>query len=277
MVLSSLMQLNSHEIWDTDQSDEDEDNDDQVECVTKQQQYLRYCRTLSGFLLSWQYRFHLSDTAVSALVIFIASFLTLLNAVVNSKFLFSMLTCLPRTVSMCRNMLGVKKSFQTFVCRVKCNSLYELGSCFDKLNGKPASKRCVHVEYPNHPMVHFRSKKCGTLLLKEVKIGSKQFHYPFRNYCYKSLKESLNRLMCRKDFITNCELWRNREHVPHVLEDIYDGRVWHDFQCVGGRDFLKQPNAFALMLNVDWFQPFKHTQYSVGAMYMVLMNLPRAE
>jgi hypothetical protein len=40
---------------------------------------------------------------------------------------------------------------------------------------------------------------------------------------------------------------------------------------------VKQPNSFALMMNVDWFQPFKHTQYSVGAVYMVLLNLPRTE
>ena len=31
------------------------------------------------------------------------------------------------------------------------------------------------------------------------------------------------------------------------------------------------------MMNVDWFQPFKHTAYSVGVIYMVVMNLPRAE
>ena len=31
------------------------------------------------------------------------------------------------------------------------------------------------------------------------------------------------------------------------------------------------------MLNVDWMQPFKHTIYSVGVMYMTLMNLPRSE
>ena len=31
------------------------------------------------------------------------------------------------------------------------------------------------------------------------------------------------------------------------------------------------------MLNVDWMQPFKHTIYSVGVMYLVLMNLPRSE
>ena len=29
------------------------------------------------------------------------------------------------------------------------------------------------------------------------------------------------------------------------------------------------------MLNIDWFQPFKHRVYSVGVMYLVFMNLPR--
>ena len=30
-----------------------------------------------------------------------------------------------------------------------------------------------------------------------------------------------------------------------------------------------------LMLNIDWFCPFKHGRYSMGAIYMCLMNLPR--
>ena len=31
------------------------------------------------------------------------------------------------------------------------------------------------------------------------------------------------------------------------------------------------------MLNVDWFQPFKLARYSVGMIYLVVMNLPRNE
>jgi hypothetical protein len=31
------------------------------------------------------------------------------------------------------------------------------------------------------------------------------------------------------------------------------------------------------MLNVDWFQPFKYTNYSVGAIYLTILNLPRHE
>ncbi len=41
--------------------------------------------------------------------------------------------------------------------------------------------------------------------------------------------------------------------------------------------FLSVPLNFALTLNIDWFQPFKHTNHSTGAMYLVTKNLPRHE
>lgn len=44
----------------------------------------------------------------------------------------------------------------------------------------------------------------------------------------------------------------------------------------GTKEFLNLSRSFGLLLNVDWFQSFKHrNDYSVGVMYMVLMNLPR--
>ena len=42
-----------------------------------------------------------------------------------------------------------------------------------------------------------------------------------------------------------------------------------------GTPFLSQRNSIAFMLNVDWFQPFKHREYSVGVMYLAVMNLPQ--
>lgn len=35
-------------------------------------------------------------------------------------------------------------------------------------------------------------------------------------------------------------------------------------------------NFIGLMLNIDWFQPYKHTNSSVGVMYLVIVNLPRS-
>lgn len=31
------------------------------------------------------------------------------------------------------------------------------------------------------------------------------------------------------------------------------------------------------MINVDWFQPFKYSNYSIGAIYLIILNLPREE
>ncbi len=44
---------------------------------------------------------------------------------------------------------------------------------------------------------------------------------------------------------------------PGTLTDVYDGRVWNEFLNPQGRPF---PYNLALNLNIDWFQPFKHTQ-----------------
>ncbi len=41
--------------------------------------------------------------------------------------------------------------------------------------------------------------------------------------------------------------------------------------------FLQGPFSFLLTVNVDWFQPFSHIQYSVGAIYLTIQNLPRSE
>lgn len=58
--------------------------------------------------------------------------------------------------------------------------------------------------------------------------------------------------------------------------DVYDGDVW---KCFNGEkyDFFTVERNFGVMLNVDCFQPFKHTNYSVGAIYLTILNLPRTE
>ena len=54
---------------------------------------------------------------------------------------------------------------------------------------------------------------------------------------------------------------------------MYDGDIWKHFRT----NFLSVPYSYLLCLNVDWFQPFKHTQYSIGAIYVTIQNLPRRE
>ena len=123
-------------------------------------------------------------------------------------------------------------------------------------------------------------KPCGTTLLKEVttKDGGIRL-YPHKIYCYQSVIATLKQFVQRKRFTARCELWRNRDiRTPHqVMCDVFEGRIWRDFQMFNNSPFLGSPRNYAFMLNVDWMQPFDHTPYSLGVLYLVLMNLPRSE
>jgi hypothetical protein len=85
----------------------------------------------------------------------------------------------------------------------------------------------------------------------------------------------LQELLQRPGFKESCEKWRQRERKHGIYTDIYDGKIWEEFQTYHGSGFLSKPFTYGLMMNVDWFKLYKHTEYSVGAIYLSIMNLPR--
>lgn len=99
--------------------------------------------------------------------------------------------------------------------------------------------------------------------------------YPFKVFPYKTIRESLSELLLRPGFVDLCQHWKSRT-VSMEMEDIYDGQVWKDFQKVSGKPFLSGSLGLGLMMNIDWFQPYKRASYSVGAIYVTIMNLPRS-
>lgn len=62
-----------------------------------------------------------------------------------------------------------------------------------------------------------------------------------------------------------------------MLGDVFDGQVWQDYQHVNGEHFLAEPNNLALMLNVDWFQPFKKCTLFSWSICLVILNLSRED
>ena len=84
-------------------------------------------------------------------------------------------------------------------------------------------------------------------------------------------------LINRTNFLEKCDKWRQRVTEDDLLTDIYDGRLWNDFQMYAGKEFLAHPNYLAVGLGCDWFQPYKHVTYSIGVLYLVIFNLPREE
>ena len=121
-------------------------------------------------------------------------------------------------------------------------------------------------------------KPCGHNLLKKVVLSNgKTKYYPLKVYCYKKLKDSLFNLLNRPGMWQLCQHWKSRIVPPNSLADVYDGKVWKSFKGKDGSLFFKTASYnIGLMLNCDWFPPFDRTQYSVGVMYAVVLNLPRA-
>jgi len=89
---------------------------------------------------------------------------------------------------------------------------------------------------------------------------------PYKTFCYKSIKSSLQQFVKRLDLEELSESWRLRESKPNILQDVYDSRIWHEF-CGTKFNAFNEEGNYGLMLNVDRFQPYKHTNYSIGAMY----------
>ena len=139
----------------------------------------------------------------------------------------------------------------------KCHTLYNFDACYELVCGRKVAK-CTFVQFPNHRL-HFRHTKCGEPLLKEVSLksgGTKL--YPQKVYCYNSIIEHLRQFLQRPGFVNKCELWRGRDIPDGFLADIFDGRIWMQWQYVGRKPYLTAPRNYAFMLNVDLFQLFEH-------------------
>lgn len=59
------------------------------------------------------------------------------------------------------------------------------------------------------------------------------------------------------------------------MYDVFDGQVWNEYCVSNDSPFHNDRHTLGLTLNFDWFQPFKHRTYSVGVIYVAIMNLPR--
>jgi len=165
---------------------------------------------------------------------------------------------------------GTIKFVKFVVCQT-CHQTYYTDQCVNQVGGQQKSKSCSNIQFPNHP--HLRKRQpCGSLLLKTVETKCKKILYPFKVYCYQSLQDSLQNFYHRESFVSNCNLWREGTTSDEIIKDIYGGKVWQEF-CKNS--FFEDPYSLGFILNVDWFQPFTHTRYSVGVIYLTILNLPR--
>jgi len=75
--------------------------------------------------------------------------------------------------------------------------------------------------------------------------------YPKCSFCHRNVTKNLQGLAHRPGFNEACEKWREREMCDNVYADVYDGKIWKDFQSYNGKPFLSEARNLGLMLDVD--------------------------
>ena len=158
-------------------------------------------------------------------------------------------------------------AFQKYVVCPVYHSLYTYEQCLQKTGTTTLPKSCFNL---------VQSKRCGESLLRQVvSISGSSRLYPFRVYCYHTIINAFQQLLLRKDFVNLCESTRTAYNAD-CLSDVFHGTVWKKFLEIDGQKFLSLPFTYGVTINIDWFEPFKHYTYSVGVIYLVVMNLPRS-
>ena len=225
------------------------------------------------FILMWQSLCKLSDNGLEYLLQFFFQFFRILSNLSGCEYLEELMTIIPPSLYLLRKFVNLNRdNFVKYAVCPKCSKLYDLKDCTETdLRGRRVVKHCQHKKFP-------RSATCGAPLSKKVALSNgKEEFYPLKVYCYNSVKEKLQEMLMRDNFPQLCESWRDNQSDEGYLSDIIDGQVWKDFQTVDGEPFLGAPRNFMFMLNFDYFQPIKHrTDYSVGALYLANLNLPRS-
>ena len=218
---------------------------------------------LLGFL-TFQKLVGLSDRAATLMINLFNSLLKCVATVLGYDILRRFTDILPKSLYTAWKTLKLERDdFDQYAVCPKCHAIYPY---HDVVVVQGDIKKCSFVRWPMHPQ-RSKRKPCHTQLVKG------RSSTPKRVYCVRPASSYLEALIKQSDFVDRCNLWRLRRVRENVLADVYDGKLWKTEL----NSYLKHRTNLYGMLNVDWFQPFKHSPYSLGAIYMVILNLPRVE
>jgi hypothetical protein len=219
----------------------------------------------------WGALFHIPGIALSALLTVLAVFLVL-PALVDGH------GDGPPTVRRIDRLLNLpsisgNETFdQMVVCR-GCHTVYHSDECFETTIDFDNNRRrvyrihrCTRVVYKNDI-----GRRCNEPLADMV--GGRPA-VTSRVFPYLSIEGQMRVILSRPDIVAAGDTWRARGHVEGFRSDVYDGDIWREFMDYEGEAFLAG-NGVALLLNTDGFQVATTRNYTVDAIYLAILSLPR--
>lgn len=132
------------------------------------------------------------------------------------------------------------------------------------INFQNRGRHCIKVHTQK-----LRQGYCNEKLLEFVKNPPQKIELiPFKKYC--STHWNNEKKLSRKEFEVKCELRRQRHVSKDTMCDVYDKKIWKDFNDAKKIDFFTKPRKYGLMVNLDWFCPYQHIKNSCS--WSVLFN-----
>ena len=92
----------------------------------------------------------------------------------------------------------------------------------------------------------------------------------FKTFTFIRPSSLVKKMFQNKHFLGLSDNHHERHSQDGVLEDVWDGRIWNESksdQMDHTIPFLNNKNNLGLLINVDWFKPFKQSEYTVAALY----------
>ncbi|GET66368.1 uncharacterized protein LOC107327733 [Rhizophagus irregularis DAOM 181602=DAOM 197198] len=189
------------------------------------------------WIMTFRKKFNLPETATESQLKFMKIVLKEIGGDIYDSF--------PDSLYLARIQLGLKDRFHSFVPCPKCHKLYNKTDMDEiQKNDSIGIIRCSHVEFPNS--ASRRTKSCQTVLA-EREVKKPELIYPFV-----PIHQQLETLYRR----------------PHFERETDDENSAKFFRPEVANSHL------GLMINLDWFQPYNGTFYSIGVIYAAVCNLP---
>ena len=220
-----------------------------------------------NFIALIQKKHYIPSAAISPLLKFLYTVFTILSKAAPNLEFFQQF---PKSFHQMQRIMDIRNGgFQRYVVCEKCSNIYTYENCLENVRTRVTPKVCKY-KASRHASI------CNGALLRSVNLLSgKTIFYPRKVFCFMSLTQYFSLLLNRTDFINLCGHWKNISNASNIYRSVYDGHIWKMFNSSDKENFFSSQFNFGLMLNVDWFKPCKHTEYSVGAIYLTVMNLPR--
>lgn len=202
-----------------------------------------------AFLLMFRVAYGVFDRAIIVLLKFFKYLIRIVSKSFGSN---TVEPGVPVTIKHCYAILNINDSpCKVYVTCPSCHLLNDIEK-------KPSEgMKYSFVEFPSHPQHRFREPCNASLFSKVVKRQKVVCFHPEKVYYYYGIK-ALAVLLCRPDLLYDCNSWVNNEAKEGIFADIIDGLVWKEIVASFSSLTSGRRNIIGIMINIDWFQPFKH-------------------